>query len=119
MNKVRTLLETNFGENTMRAVVSNRRKSGGTQKLVFRPFLEKNKLMFQREEYRNNQVFHENMDKETAVEQICAFLEQDYKQLDLQCEDHSFSVLVSKKGKSTIKEHKNQTVKKIDLSHNR
>lgn len=73
MNKVRTLLETNFGENTMRAVVSNRRKSGGSQKLVFRPFLEKNKLMFQREEYRNNQVFHENMDKETAVEQICAF----------------------------------------------
>lgn len=119
MNKVRTLLETNFGENTMRAVVSNRRKSGGSQKLVFRPFLEKNKLMFQREEYRNNQVFHENMDKETAVEQICAFLEQDYKQLDLQCEDCSFSVLVSKKGKSTIKEHKNQTVKKIDLSHNR
>lgn len=119
MNKVRTLLETNFGENTMRAVVSNRRKSGGSQKLVFRPFLEKNKLMFQREEYRNNQVFHENMDKETAVEQICAFLEQDYKQLDLQCEDRSFSVLVSKKGKSTIKEHKNQTVKKIDLSHNR
>lgn len=119
MDKVKTLLEKHFGENTVRAVVSNRRKSGGSQKVVFRPFLEKNNLMFQREEYRNNQVFHENMDKETAVERICFFLEQDYKQLDLQCKDRSFSVLVSKKGKSAIKEHKQQIVKKIDLSHNR
>lgn len=83
MEKVRQLLEKNLNENTLRAVVSNRRSKQVSQKLVFRPFMEKNKLMFQREEYANNQVFHENMDKETAVEQICTFLEKDYKQLDL------------------------------------
>ena len=119
MEKVRQLLEKNLNENTLRAVVSNRRSNQVSQKLVFRPFMEKNKLMFQREEYANNQVFHENMDKETAVEQICTFLEKDYKQLDLLCEQSSFSALVSKKGKSTIKENKNQIAKKIDLSHNR
>lgn len=119
MEKVRQLLEKNLNENTLRAVVSNRRSKQVSQKLVFRPFMEKNKLMFQREEYANNQVFHENMDKETAVEQICTFLEKDYKQLDLLCEQSSFSALVNKKGKSTIKENKNQIAKKIDLSHNR
>ena len=119
MEKVRQLLEKNLNENTLRAVVSNRRSKQVSQKLVFRPFMEKNKLMFQREEYANNQVFHENMDKETAVEQICTFLEKDYKQLDLLCEQSSFSALVSKKVKSTIKENKNQIAKKIDLSHNR
>lgn len=119
MEKVRQLLEKNLNENTLRAVVSNRRSNQVSQKLVFRPFMEKNKLMFQREEYANNQVFHENMDKETAVEQICTFLEKDYKQLDLLCEQSSFSALVSKKGKSNIKENKNQIAKKIDLSHNR
>lgn len=119
MEKVRQLLEKNLNENTLRAVVSNRRSNQVSQKLVFRPFIEKNRLMFQREEYANNQVFHENMDKETAVEQICTFLEKDYKQLDLLCEQSSFSALVSKKGKSTIKENKNQIAKKIDLSHNR
>ena len=119
MEKVRQLLEKNLNENTLRAVVSNRRSNQVSQKLVFRPFMEKNKLMFQREEYANNQVFHENMDKETAVEQICTFLEKDYKQLDLLCEQSSFSALVNKKGKSTIKENKNQIAKKIDLSHNR
>lgn len=119
MEKVRQLLEKNLNENTLRAVVSNRRSKQVSQKLVFRPFIEKNRLMFQREEYANNQVFHENMDKETAVEQICTFLEKDYKQLDLLCEQSSFSALVNKKGKSTIKENKNQIAKKIDLSHNR
>ena len=119
MEKVRRLLEKNLNENTLRAVVSNRRSKQVSQKLVFRPFIEKNRLMFQREEYANNQVFHENMDKETDVEQICTFLEKDYKQLDLLCEQSSFSALVSKKGKSTIKENKNQIAKKIDLSHNR
>lgn len=119
MEKVRQLLEKNLNENTLRAVVSNRRSKQVSQKLVFRPFIEKNRLMFQREEYANNQVFHENMDKETTVEQICTFLEKDYKQLDLLCEQSSFSALVSKKGKSTIKENKNQIAKKNDLSHNR
>ena len=119
MHNVKQLLEKNLNENTLRAVVSNRRSKQVSQKLVFRPFIEKNRLMFQREEYANNQVFHENMDKETAVEQICTFLGKDYKQLDLLCEQSSFSALVSKKGKSTIKENKNQIAKKIDLSHNR
>lgn len=119
MHNVKQLLEKNLNENTLRAVVSNRRSKQVSQKLVFRPFIEKNRLMFQREEYANNQVFHENMDKETAVEQICTFLEKDYKQLDLLCEQSSFSALVSKKGKSTIKENKNQIAKKIDLLHNR
>ncbi|MBO5174426.1 MAG: SAM-dependent methyltransferase [Eubacterium sp.] len=119
MHNVKQLLEKNLNENTLRAVVSNRRSKQVSQKLVFRPFIEKNRLMFQREEYANNQVFHENMNKETAVEQICTFLEKDYKQLDLLCEQSSFSALVSKKGKSTIKENKNQIAKKIDLSHNR
>lgn len=119
MEKVRQLLEKNLNENTLHTVVSNRRSKQVSQKLVFRPFIEKNRLMFQREEYANNQVFHENMDKETTVEQICTFLEKDYKQLDLLCEQSSFSALVSKKGKSTIKENKNQIAKKIDLSHNR
>ena len=75
--------------------------------------------MFQQETYENNQVFHENIKKDTAVERICQLLQQSYKQLDLQCEDISYRALVSKKGKSTIKNHRSQVAKKIDLSHNR
>lgn len=119
MQKVRQLLLDRLNEDMLRAAVSNGRKKQLPRKIVFRPFLERDHLMFQREEYRGQQVFHKNMDKETAVEQICTYLAGDYKQLDLQCQDRSFSVLVSKKGKSSIKEQRQQMIKKIELSHNR
>lgn len=119
MTQIRNLLLERLNEKTLRATVSSPRKSGMAQKIVIRPFLERNRLVFQQEEYRNNQVFHRNMDKETTVEQICSLLENGYKQLDLQCEQNSYRILVSKKGKVNIKEQKNTSVKKIDLAHNR
>lgn len=119
MRKVRELLEENLNENTVRAVVSNRRRKQAAKKIVFRPFLERGQLKFQKEEYRNDQVFHENMEKTTAVEYICTLLQEDHKQLDLQCGERSFSVLVSKKGVSSIREHREENIKKLELSHNR
>lgn len=119
MNNLKQLLVKNLSEQTLRVIVSNRRNKQVSQKVVFRPFLEKGNLMFQQETYENNQVFHENIKKDTAVERICQLLQQSYKQLDLQCEDISYRALVSKKGKSTIKNHRSQVAKKIDLSHNR
>ncbi|MCM1244323.1 MAG: SAM-dependent methyltransferase [Roseburia sp.] len=119
MVKVRELLVKNLNENTVRAIVSNPRRKQAAKKIVFRPFLEKGHLKFQKEEYRNDQVFHENMEKSTVVEKICTLLLEDYKQLDLQCGERSFSVLVSKKGVSSIREHREKTIKKLELSHNR
>lgn len=119
MTSIKNLLLEQLNEKTLRATVSSPRKSGMAQKIVIRPFMEKNRLMFQQEEYRNNQVFHTNLDKETAVERICSLVGYDYRQLDLQCEQNSYRILVSKKGKVNIKEQKNTSVKKIDLAHNR
>ncbi len=119
MIKVRELLEENLNENTVRAVVSNRRRKQAAKKIVFRPFLERGHLKFQKEEYRNDQVFHENIDRTTAVEYICTLLQEDHKQLDLQCGERSFNVLVSKKGVSSIREHREENIKKLELSHNR
>lgn len=119
MIKVRELLEENLNENTVRAVVSNRRRKQAAKKIVFRPFLERGHLKFQKEEYRNDQVFHENIDRTTTVEYICTLLQEDHKQLDLQCGERSFNVLVSKKGVSSIREHREENIKKLELSHNR
>lgn len=119
MNELKELLEQQLADTMIRATVSNPRKKQISAKWVFRPFLEKTCLMFQQEEYRNNQVFHENMAKDAAVERICALLERDYRQLDLQCSECSFHVLVGKKGNVTIKRHNQSSMKKIDLAHNR
>ncbi len=116
---LREQLEQHLNKSTVRAVVSGRRKSQIPSKWVFRPFMKKEQLMFQQEEYRNNQIFHKNMRRDEAVERILSLLESGYKQLDLQCEQKSIRVLVSKKGKCAIQEHRQQAVKKIDLAHNR
>ncbi len=119
MEKIRELLQQQLGDTTRQVIVSNRRHKQGSQKLIYRPFMEKGTVRFQKEEFANNQVFHTNMDKEMAVEQICDSLIKEYKQLDLQCQDITYSALVSKKGKSTIKSNRVQLGKVIDLSHNR
>lgn len=119
MQKVRELLETQLNEETFRVIISSPRDKQVAKKLTFRPYKDKGRLMFQRETYEKKQVFHDNMDKETALEEICAALEQKYRQMNLQCEEVAYTVLVSKKGKSTVKTDKSQIGKKIELSHNR
>ncbi len=119
MEEVKELLEKALDEGVLRVTVSNPRRGTEVRKLVFRPFLVGGRLMFQREEFRGNQVFHENSDRETTIERICALLEKDYRQLDLLHEEGTCRVLVSKKGVCNIKGRRQQAVKRIDFSHNR
>lgn len=119
MEKVRELLEKELGRDTIHAIISNPRKKQNDKKIVFRPFEEKGELYFQKERFSGNQVFHTNCAKEEAVEEIIGLLQKEYKQLNLCCQEKENSVLVSKKGVSTIKERKNETIKPLTLSHNR
>ena len=113
MEKVRELLVEQIGKTTIYAIVSNPRKKGIDKKVVFRPFMEKGGLRFQKERFVGNQVFHTNCTKEETVEELCDLLEKDYKQLNLCCQDKEYSVLVSKKGISTIKQRKNEEKKQL------
>ena len=58
-----------------------------------------------------------NYDEKAAVEQISAWLDTHFRQADLFTDGGHFSLMISKKGKATLK-HKQETVKKPDsLSH--
>ena len=71
-------------------------------KIHIRPVLLQNQLMFQFAAYTQKQVFHENLAKQEAVEKIISHLEA-FKQLELVHANARVNVLVSKKGKMTIK----------------
>lgn len=118
MERVAELLEQCLCEKLSRGIISNRRKSDVSNKIVIRPFRER-ELLFQVEEYRNNQVFHRNYRKEEALQYILVLFPDCYKQLDLLMEDCQYSVLVNKKGKSVIKKKEQAGFRKIDLRHNR
>lgn len=71
------------------------------------------------ETFRGNQAFHENLSADEACEKMLEAMEN-MKQMQLVTADAEFSVLISKKGKVTIKKkQKKAKMRPLDLNHNR
>ena len=119
MEELKVLLKDNLNKDFLTAVLSNPRDKELAVKVKVRPLLQKEQLVFQVETFKNNQAFHENLDAEQAVEKLYEHM-QNMKQMQFETKSYVFSVLISKKGKVTIKK-KAQKCKdlKVDLSHNR
>jgi len=119
MEELRTLLKDNLNKDFITAVLSNPREKELAAKVKVRPLLHKDQLVFQVETFRNNQAFHENLDADMAAERLFEHM-QNMKQMQFETNKFAYSVLISKKGKVTIKKkaQKCQDMK-ADLSHNR
>lgn len=90
------------------------------KKCRLRPLEIKGRLVFQESLYKGNQVFHKNLTAQEALERVDMLLEKVFRQLEAAGGDKSLLILVSKKGKRTIKLRKRIVPKKaVDLSHNR
>ncbi len=119
MKEIRELLEQSLNIEFLSATLSNPKEKSGAKKVKVRPILKKDTLLFQCEEHKNNQVFHENYEAEKAVSVLTDYMEQ-FKQMQLETKKVRANVLVSKKGKVTIqKKQQSGCVKEVDLSHNR
>ena len=119
MEELRNVLKESLNIEFISAVISNPREKGAVTKIKIRPVKKKDQLLFQCEEFKNNQAFHRNLEVEDAV----SYLEeqmQKFKQMQMETKQMKYQVLVSKKGKMTIQK-KRQTgcVREVDLSHNR
>lgn len=119
MERLAELLTQCMDEHLSRMIISNRRRTELSEKIVARPYRERGSLWFQLEEYQNNQVFHKNFGKAEAVQYIISLFPDSYKQMEIYREDCQYSVLVSKKGKANIKKRPWENFRKIDLDHNR
>lgn len=119
MDELRKLLQENLNIDFISATLSNPRNKDAIQKVKVRPILKKDTLLFQLESFQNNQAFHENMEVEKACEKLLEHMEY-MKQMQLDTQGCSYSVLISKKGKVTIKNKlKKGDRKKINMSHDR
>ncbi|MDY5846113.1 MAG: SAM-dependent methyltransferase [Bariatricus sp.] len=119
METLRSVLEKSFNIDFISAVISNPREKDGTVKIKIRPVMKQNKLLFQCEEYRNNQAFHLNLEGNAAIE----YVENQmlvFKQMQMETRHLRYQVLVSKKGKMTIQKRvQTGDVKEVNYSHNR
>ncbi len=119
MEHLKTLLEESLNIEFRSAVLSNPRSKDGIVKAKVRPILKKDVLFFQLETFRGNQAFHKNLNPEDACEEILNLM-QELKQMQMETTKNIYSVLVSKKGKVTIKRKaQSGPVKMVNLSHNR
>ena len=119
MDELKKLLQENLNIDFISATLSNPRNKEEIQKVKVRPILKKETLFFQLESFQNNQAFHENMEVEKACERLLEYMKQ-MKQMQLDTQGCSYSVLISKKGKVTIKSKlKKGDRKKINMSHDR
>ena len=119
MQKIRELLEESLNIDFLGAILSNPKDKSGIMKVKVRPILKKDTLLFQCEEHKNKQVFHNSYEALEAGKVLAEYMEQ-FKQMQLETKQYRYTVLVSKKGKVTIQK-KQQTgcIKEVDLSHNR
>lgn len=106
-------------ENMIQAILSNARGPEQASKVKLRPVRLKDELFIQETLYVGNKVLHSNLSVEEAVERISHYLEQDFKQGLIQTESAECTILISKKGKATVKMKRKQAAAKADLSHNR
>lgn len=113
-----------FNEQLQSAILSNpAQKDGAIIKIKIRPILLQGKLMFQSEEFTAKQVFHKNLPMTAMKMYLQSHLETNFRLLDLKSDLGTGLILVSKKGKVTIKVKKNVSSDPIHtnraLSHNR
>ena len=119
MSEIRGLCEEYISKDLYQIIISNPNKGSEISKVKIRPVMLKETLYFQTTEYRGAQVFHENYNKQQLLDKIENYLQDNFKQMELTCTTMQATILVSKKGKVTVKKKVFQTEKKVDLSHNK
>lgn len=99
--------------------ISNVRNNELGEKIKIRPVLLKDQLKFQVTFYRGTKVIHKNYEKQDLLVDIPLWLSEYFKQMQVEYADVQASVLVSKKGKITIKTKQTGCKKTAVLEHNR
>ena len=104
MKNLKEYLEEQINENLIQAVLSAGRKADGPSKVKIRPVKLKDQICYQASALEGTKVFHKNYDREQMLAYLEAELSGNFGQLQCQGALMDGVVLVSKKGKMTIKE---------------
>ena len=121
MNELNEILEKYLNTDLRQIIISGAREKVGASKVKVRPILIKDNLVYQFTKTVGAGELHSNHDKAKAIRLIGGYMEQGFKQLQLEHRKATVSVLVSKKGKMTIREkgQSGEGFKPQDLRHNR
>lgn len=103
MTELKSFLENNINEDFCRMIISNARKKEGTSKIQVRPVLLKEQVYYQVTRTEGTKELHKNYKKEDLISCICEEMQENFRQLQLEGRSVQGTVLVSKKGRMSIK----------------
>ncbi len=101
--QIREALSPFFKESLERVLLSNPTDPQKLSKAKIRPLLLKGSLVFQAEEQSGKQALHRNMSADEAVEYMISLLENAFRQAQVESLQGTALVLISKKGRVTVK----------------
>ena len=124
MEELREIFQQMLNQELIRMILSNTRDAGRAEKVKIRPVLMKGSLYFQETLYRGTQVFHSNHSKEEMQERLLDYMSDCFRQAQMSNAGEEITVLVSKKGKVSVKRRQCGETgagkqSPSDLSHNR
>lgn len=103
-------VNTRWDASLKEAIFSNpQSKSQAVSKRKVRPVLLKGELCFQVSAYEGKQVKHENFEAKELTKKALAWMQKEFKQLEIHNEDSTLICLTNKKGTLTMKVKKNVT----------
>lgn len=103
MEELRELLEELIGETLFNMVFSGVKRPEAARKIRVRPVRIKGQILYQVAAWDGKKEKHSNLTASELKEAALEWMKQDYKQLQADTTAMTASVLVSKKGKVTIK----------------
>lgn len=84
-------------------IISNSSQKDKVTKIKIRPILLKNELYYQASEYRGTQIFHHNYRKDELISKLPDWFNGLFRQAEIGSRVGQAFILISKKGKATIK----------------
>ncbi len=122
MREIIEVLQNTLNIDLIRMILSNPNKANSENKIIkmkVRPILLREVLCYQCESFTSTQAFQKNLNASEALKYIEEAM-IGFRQMQIETKSHQYTVLVSKKGKVTVKRSQNKNAEKQDVtSHNR
>ena len=104
--KINTIFEQYINEKLEQVIISNSADPNQISKVKIRPVILKQKIKYQATSYCGQKVLHDNFEKEELLEKLPEWFEGLFKQVEIRSAYGQVNIMISKKGKVTVKEKK-------------
>ncbi len=122
INQLETVFNSVLDDELVKIIISNSSNKERISKIVIKPIMLKLMLMYQVSRTVGPKVIHQNYSKEELIALLPEIVQGEisFRQIEITAKKRFITILISKKGKVTIKEKKRITEQATDaLSHNR